>query len=157
MMTTRNRAEFEARYGRMLIDSDPRGGYRIISPLGWETANMTKVVSALLPAGKLYVHKDMAGPLLLALAAARTTCHDYTIRTIGCWNVRYKRTATKEVSLHSYGLAVDINADKNPLSVQLVTDMPPTFVQAFKDQGFTWGGEFSGMKDAMHYQLAAGI
>jgi hypothetical protein len=151
----RGLAELEARYGRLLIDRDPRGGYRIISPIVWEIANMVKVASDLLPRGKLYVHKDMAGPLLLALAAARTACPEYVVRTLGCWAVRYKRTQAKEVSGHAYGLCVDVNADTNPMRKPLTTDMPAAFVKAFTDQGFTHGAGFP-TPDPMHFQLFSG-
>lgn len=116
---------------------------------------MTKVESPLLPRGKLYVNDDMAGPLLLALAAAKSSCPDYAVRTIGCWNVRYKRGNKKEVSLHAYGLAVDINADTNPMKSPLTTDMPAAFVRVFEEQGFKWGGRFL-TPDPMHFQWAHG-
>ena len=155
MKPAHGRAELEARYGRVLIDKDPRGGYRIISPIGWEIANMTKVVSDLLPRGKLYTHRDMVGPLLRALAAAKAQCPEYAVRTIGCWAVRYKRTQAKEVSLHALGLAVDINADTNPMRSPIESDMPPLFVDAFVRQGFTWGATFP-TPDPMHFQWASG-
>jgi D-alanyl-D-alanine carboxypeptidase len=149
-------AELQARYGKLLIDKDPQGGYRIISPVGWEAANMTLIHN--LPDGiaKLYVNKAMVAPLTAALTVAVATCPDYPIRTIGCWNVRYKRTVGSAISVHAWGMAVDINASTNPLAAELTTDMPDAFVQAFKDQGFTWGGEFSGFKDSMHMQLVSG-
>lgn len=148
------RSELEARYGRLVLERDGKG-YRIASPAGWERANMVRLVSDLLPQGKLYVHRDMAGPLERALAAARVQCPDYAVRTIGCWAVRYKRTATKQLSVHAYGLAVDINADTNPMRRPITTDMPPLFVDAFMREGFTWGGTFP-TPDPMHFQLVSG-
>ncbi len=146
-------AELQARYGKLQIDRDPPGGYRIISPIGWEVANMELLR---LPDGrKLYVHKDMAEPLFNALFAASKACPDYPVRTIGCWCPRYKRV-NGDLSVHSWGLAVDINASTNPLADKLTTDMPDAFVDCFKAQGFTWGGEFGGKKDAMHMQWISG-
>ncbi len=151
-------AELEARYGHLILVPNSHGpGLKIAHPIGWEAANMVSLHS--LPGcgqAKLYVNKDMAGSLLLALAAAANACPDYQIRTIGCWNPRFKRANGKELSVHSWGLAVDLNADTNPMGDKLVTDMPAGFVAAFKDQGFTWGGEFSGKKDAMHMQWLTG-
>ncbi len=149
--------ELEARYSKLVLVPDSRGpGLRIAHPIAWEVANMVSLHS--LPGGiaKLYVHRDMATPLTEALKAATAACPDYKIRTIGCWNPRFKRTNGKELSVHSWGLAVDINADTNPLAATLTTDLPSAFVQSFKDQGFTWGGEFSGKKDAMHFQWCSG-
>ena len=153
MKPCHGRAELEARYGRLVLQREPGGGYRIASPIGWEAHWMVLVRDLPGLAGRrLYVNRDIAEPLRAALAAALVACPDYAVRTIGCWNVRYKRTATGEVSMHALGLAVDINADTNPLGPTLVTDMPPAFVDAFRAQGFTWGGDFQGAKDAMHFQ-----
>jgi hypothetical protein len=150
-------AELEARYGKLILDKDPRGGMRIISPIGWEIKWMTSIPSLPgVPKKKLYVNRDMKEPLLRALSAVAVLCPDYVIKRIGCWSVRYKATAARKVSLHAYGLAVDINPETNPLSKTLVTDMPGEFVEAFKREGFVWGGDFSGTKDAMHFQYASG-
>ena len=149
-------AELQARYGALVLDRHPAGGYYIVTPTGWEVANMQLVRSPLLPTGKLFVNKDMVQPLLRALAAVGVACPDYKVRTIGCWSVRYKRTVRGDVSVHAWGLAVDINADTNPLAAELITDMPEAFVSAFEAEGFTWGGKFSGQKDAMHFQWVSG-
>lgn len=151
-------AELEARYGKLVLEKASNGpGYRIASPIGWETANMVRLVSPLLPRGKLYVHRDMAGPLLRALEAAKLQCPDYAIRDIGCWNPRYKKTKRSDVSVHAYGLAVDINKDANPLSDKLITDMPLLFIDAFVREGFEWGGSWKYTKDAMHLQWCTGF
>jgi hypothetical protein len=105
---------------------------------------------------RLYVNKALELPLRTALAAAQVACPEYMVRTIGCFNPRYKRTVRGDISVHAWGLAVDINAATNPLAPELTTDMPDAFVAEFKAQGFVWGGEFSGEKDSMHYQLVAG-
>ncbi len=151
-------AELEARYGRLILEKAANGpGYRIVSPVGWETANMVRLVSPLLPKGKLYVHRDMAGPLLRALEAVKLQCPEYKIRDIGCWNPRYKRTVRGDISVHAWGLAIDCNKDTNPLAAKLITDMPPLFVDAFTREGFTWGGAFKGpTKDPMHFQWCSG-
>lgn len=149
-------AELEDRYGRLLIDDDPRGGMRIISPIGWETKWMIGLHQLPgLGSKGLFVNRDMEEPLRRALASALVECPDYPIRTIGCWNVRYKRSAAKQVSVHAYGLAVDINADRNPMKSPIETDMPPLFVDCFTRDGFTWGGTFP-TPDPMHFQLCSG-
>lgn len=57
------------------------------------------------------------------------------------------------VSRHTFGLAIDFNAHRNPYrgDNRLVTDMPSWWVSAFEDAGFCWGGDWFGAKDAMHY------
>lgn len=57
------------------------------------------------------------------------------------------------LSRHTFGLAMDINADRNPFrgDNRLITDMPDSFVAAFEAGGFCWGGGWIGRKDAMHF------
>jgi hypothetical protein len=56
-------------------------------------------------------------------------------------------------SYHAFGSAVDINARSNPYlsDGRLITNMPAWFVQAWKDAGFCWGGDWNDTKDAMHF------
>lgn len=148
----------QARFGRLVLDRDPRGGYRIVSPIGWELANMTLIRELPgIPNRKLYVNKAMRGPLLRALETAAKTCPDYKVKTIGCWSVRYKRTkaAKPQISVHAWGLAVDINQATNPMRKPLTTDMPPEFIAAFEAEGFRWGGNFP-TPDPMHFQWVTG-
>jgi hypothetical protein len=61
-------------------------------------------------------------------------------------------------SMHSYGVAMDWNAAANPQHAPLSkTKFKPDslIVKAFKDEGWTWGGDWSpGSIDAMHFQAA---
>jgi hypothetical protein len=54
-------------------------------------------------------------------------------------------------SLHSWGLAFDFNAAKNPLGAE--PTMPAAVVATFHRHGFTWGGDFKNRKDGMHFQF----
>lgn len=67
----------------------------------------------------------------------------YTARTIGG---RYR------ISQHAFGNAIDINSNRNPYTTgDLITDMPPWFVNVWSDAGFCWGGNWVDVKDAMHF------
>lgn len=68
----------------------------------------------------------------------------------GCFNIRKKRGATS-MSLHSWGLAIDINAAWNGFGKQ--PTMSPELVKCFTDAGFDWGGRWS-RPDGMHFQIA---
>jgi hypothetical protein len=68
------------------------------------------------------------------------------------------------MSTHSFGIAVDVNPSANPSCGvteacycynDLITDMPSEFVQAFKDAGFEWGGDWEEHPDPMHFEWAA--
>lgn len=87
--------------------------------------------------------------------------YGYVIRPddTGCYNCRLT-TGGKLASLHSFGIAVDINWRTNPYARSLTTDMPAKMVEEIlaitnKDgvRAFRWGGNFSGSKDAMHFEL----
>lgn len=68
----------------------------------------------------------------------------------GAYNCR-KTTSGASWSKHSWGCAVDVNWQTNPYGRRLVTDMPKWFVQLWIDEGWGWGGNWSGVKDAMHF------
>lgn len=89
--------------------------------------------------------------------------HDYPTRLAdtGAYNCR-AITGGTEHSLHAFGIALDLNWNDNPYGDELVTDMPGAMVAAITAirtrSGATvwrWGGDYSGNKDAMHYEIIA--
>ena len=60
-------------------------------------------------------------------------------------------TGTRSISYHAFGAAVDVNSRTNPTASSLLTDMPEWYVNAWRQAGFCWGGDWVGQKDAMHY------
>lgn len=79
----------------------------------------------------------------------------------GAYNCR-AITGGTQYSLHAYGIAADINWQQNPYGPKLITDMPRGMVDEIKairtNNGvgvFRWGGDYSGNKDAMHYEIVA--
>jgi hypothetical protein len=74
----------------------------------------------------------------------------------GCWAVRPIRGG-RTPSMHSFGLAIDINAPENGLAepVSRTVFKPDSLVvKAFKQEGWVWGGDWRGRRDAMHFQAA---
>ena len=69
----------------------------------------------------------------------------------GCFNIRKKRGASSS-SLHSWGLAIDINAAWNGFGKK--PTMSPELVACFTDAGMDWGGTWS-TPDGMHFQARA--
>jgi hypothetical protein len=55
------------------------------------------------------------------------------------------------MSLHSWGLAIDVNAFENGLNQ--TPKLSAGFVKCFTDAGFDWGGTWQ-RKDGMHFQLS---
>jgi len=68
----------------------------------------------------------------------------------GCFNVRKKRGLSSQ-SLHSWGIAIDVNAAWNGLGKE--PTLSSEFVKCFTDAGFDWGGTWT-RKDGMHFQLS---
>lgn len=100
---------------------------------------------------RIYCNRAMVKPLEKALKfIIERQLIDQLKTWDGCFNIRQKRGAASP-SIHSWGLAIDINAAWNPFG------KPPTMdkklVQCFKDAGFDWGGDWQ-KPDGMHFQLA---
>jgi hypothetical protein len=61
-------------------------------------------------------------------------------------------SGSKSISYHAFGAAIDVNSGTNPTAETLITDMPPWYVDAWRQAGFCWGGDWVGdTKDSMHY------
>ena len=100
---------------------------------------------------RLYCNKLMIQPLTTAFSnlISRNVVHELKTWD-GCFNIRKKR-GLASMSLHSWGLAIDVNAAWNGLGME--SKLSPEFVKCFTDAGFHWGGEWS-RKDPMHFQIS---
>ena len=89
----------------------------------------------------------------------------YDFMDPGCWGAacrdikRPDGTTTGTPSNHSWALALDINAPRNPNTTgPLVTDMPRWMPDLWNEFGFRWGGDYrrygGSTVDAMHYEFA---
>ena len=101
---------------------------------------------------KVYCNKDLAKPLEIAFTNIVSRKLVGQVKTWdGCFNIR-KKKSNSTPSLHSWGLAIDINAAWNGYNKPVT--MSKELVQCFKDAGFDWGGDWI-IKDGMHFQLSA--
>ena len=99
---------------------------------------------------KLYCNKLMVAPLKQAFTNLIERKFVNEMKTWdGCFCVRNTR-GLPNPSLHSWAVAVDLNAAWNGLGKDPV--LTPGFVKCFTDAGFDWGGEWA-RKDGMHFQL----
>lgn len=94
-------------------------------------------------------------------ACLRAADYPTHVADTGAYNCRHITGGTG-YSLHSYGIALDLNWATNPYGPRLHTDMPPAMVAAIQGirtnsgaQVWRWGGTYSGNKDAMHYEVVA--
>lgn len=99
---------------------------------------------------KIYCNKLMTGPLEKAFRNLMSYSIEHQLKTWdGCFNVRKKR-GLGSLSLHSWGLAIDVNAAWNQLNQK--PTLSSGFISSFTDAGFEWGGTWE-RKDGMHFQL----
>jgi hypothetical protein len=127
-------------YGANWIDIDP----------GWVRRNIvTRKVPIL---GAVTCHRAMIAPLRRALGrlerqglARLVDRGDYA----GCFAAR-RIADSGSLSLHAWGLAVDVNASENPQGSKPRQDR--RVVRAFERVGFTWGGRWPTAPDGMHFE-----
>lgn len=101
---------------------------------------------------KLYCNRAMIGPLSKAFKNLISRGLVSELKTFdGCFNIRKKRGLNSQ-SLHSWGIAIDVNAFENQLNQ--VPKLTPAFVKCFTDAGFNWGGVWKRV-DSMHFELAS--
>jgi hypothetical protein len=99
---------------------------------------------------RIYCNRDLVQPLANAFQELISTGHVKELKTWdGCFNIRKKR-GLASMSLHSWGIAIDLNAFENGLNQ--TPKLSPGFVKCFTDNGFDWGGTWK-RKDGMHFQL----
>jgi hypothetical protein len=100
---------------------------------------------------RVYCNKDLVKPLTDALnhLIARGFVHELKTWD-GCFQIRKIRGSASTLSLHSWGLAIDVNAAWNGLGKE--PQLSSEFVKCFTDAGFVWGGQFK-RKDGMHFEL----
>ena len=99
---------------------------------------------------RIYCNHDLIEPLAKAFQALITTGKVSELKTWdGCFNIRKKR-GQSSMSLHSWAIAVDLNAYSNCFGCK--PTLSPEFVKCFTDNGFDWGGTWT-KADGMHFQL----
>jgi len=99
---------------------------------------------------RLYCNKDLVAPLALAFKNLIERGFVTELKTWdGCFNIR-KMRGLQSMSLHSWGIAIDVNAFENGLGQK--PKLSAGFVQCFTDAGFDWGGTWK-RSDGMHFQL----
>lgn len=128
------------------------GGGRIAPEPGWVSANIrTEQVPIL---GSVTCHRVMLPQLRAALTevverglADEIHPEEYA----GCYYPRFI-AGTTQLSLHSFGIAVDLNVPGNQRGT--AGEIDRTVVSIFKRWGFAWGGDWS-WTDPMHFEMNA--
>jgi hypothetical protein len=142
--------ETKARFGEFAVGLPYGGDWTRIEP-GWLERNVvTRDVPIL---GSVTCNRRLFPPLRRALRslARRGLSHvvdraDYA----GCFAPR-RIPSSGSLSLHAWGLAIDMNAAANPRLGRSRQDR--RLVRAMEDEGFTWGGRWPTVPDPMHFEL----
>jgi hypothetical protein len=138
--------------GSFRYTAHPSG--RITPEQGWVDANIRTEEVPLL--GSVTCHKVMLVQLRAALSeVVRTGLADeiHPDEYAGCYFPRFiGYDPAKGLSLHSWGIAVDLNVPGNQRGT--VGEMDRGVVAIFKKWGFAWGGDWN-YTDPMHFELAS--
>jgi hypothetical protein len=142
--------ELKARFGEFALRLPVGADWVTIDP-AWVRRNI--VIRRMPILGGVTCHRRMIAPLRRALSevvrrrlARLVDPRDYA----GCYAPR-RIPGSGSLSLHAWGLAVDINASRNPQG------SPPNqdrrLVRIMERQGFSWGGRWPTVPDGMHFEL----
>lgn len=86
--------------------------------------------------------------------------HDEITENDQCFMPRYQRGSTTQISIHTWGGAVDLNPTHNPIFstreqciAKGLTPFTEEFIQCGRDCGLIMGADFKGRPDLMHIQM----
>lgn len=137
-----------------------------IDTINWERKNMiiwklSPLIHLAIPClpSKIYIHwkfrpvvENWLGDLIKEGVSEEIITYD------GCWNVRKKR-GLQSLSIHAYGMAIDLNASHNPLGLTreecMAKGLKP-FSKEFIDvsrKHLDCGGDWIKRPDLMHFQI----
>lgn len=105
--------------------------------------------------GRHFVVSKQVAPIFLALLDD-LWAEGYRPAIIGGYNDR-NIAGTNVKSLHSYGLAIDIDPERNPVQHGTNNHALPKNVAALAAKyGLSWGGNWNSYKDPMHFSVPYG-
>lgn len=114
----------------------------------------TTVLITRIRAHKLIV--DHLAQTLMACLAAGVPADRMKYGGCYCW--RAERGSATALSLHTWGIAIDLDPVENPRGKPWVDDgimLHPTIIQTFAANGWHWGNGFN-VPDPQHHQFATG-
>lgn len=77
---------------------------------------------------------------------------NYNFYDLGTFNWRTNVNDPSKQSLHSFGIAIDINPNENPNGNPCRWNLPQVVIDTFKNNGFRWGGNYRKTCDTMHFE-----
>ena len=142
--------ETKERFGEFAVGLPYGSDWIRIEP-GWLDRNVvTRSVPIL---GSVTCNRRLFAPLRRALRALERRGLSRVVDRAdyaGCYAPR-RIPGSGSLSLHAWGLAIDLNAAANPRLGGSRQDR--RLVRAMEDAGFTWGGRWPTVPDPMHFEL----
>ena len=155
----RSRDWVESTFGKFAWEDDPerKGAVRVLGE--WARRNIVSIAPSFevrdgrgRPISLIRCHRLIAQALSRVLAdlKRRNLCH--LMNTFdGCFVPRHMGwDPDRGLSRHAWGIAVDVNARMFPYGSDATQNR--RLVEAFKRQGFAWGGEWQ-TPDPMHFEI----
>ena len=142
--------EIKARYGEFAVRLPYGEDWIGIDPAWLRRNVVTRSVPIL---GTVTCNRRLFPPLRRALRALERRGLSRVVDRAdyaGCFAPR-RIPGSGSLSLHAWGLAIDINAAANPRLGDSRQDR--RLVRAMENAGFTWGGRWPTVPDPMHFEL----
>jgi D-alanyl-D-alanine carboxypeptidase len=143
-------AELKARFGEPAVGL-PYGEDWVTLDPGFLRRH---IVSRRVPLlGTVTCHRRMIPALRSAFAELRRRRLGHVVNPAdyaGCYAPR-RIQPSGTLSLHAWGLAVDLNAAANPVGGD--SNQDPRLVRTMERHGFYWGGDFPTVRDPMHFEF----
>ena len=101
---------------------------------------------------------EKVAPLLVGFAAEfHNLIEPLDVGSLDDWGYAYRdvRGVPGKLSNHASGTAIDLNASRYPLGkINFDPAKVPMLRALTKKYGLTWGGDYKGRKDEMHYEIS---
>jgi hypothetical protein len=143
-------AELKARFGEPAVGLPYGDDWVTLDPGFLNRHIVTRPVPLL---GNVTCHRRMIPALRSALAALERRGLGRLVRAdeyAGCYAPR-RIQPSGTLSLHAWGLALDLNAASNPVGGR--SNQDPRLVRTMERHGFYWGGDFPTVPDPMHFEF----
>jgi hypothetical protein len=142
--------ELKQRFGEFSVRLPYGEDWITIDPAWVRREIVTRDVPVL---GSVTCHRAMIAPLRRVLTSLQRRGLSHLVDPgdyAGCHAPR-RIPGSGSLSLHAWGLAIDINAAANPPGPD--SNQDPRLVRSFERAGFTWGGRWPTAPDPMHFEL----
>jgi hypothetical protein len=119
---------------------------------GWGAPCSGARATVLLNEARVSVDVRIAEMVGYIMRANERDGYHYRKADTGAYNCR-KIAGTNVWSNHAWAIAIDENWQTNPYTSPLRTDKPDWLHHRWNRYGFAWGGDYTGAKDAMHFEF----